>query len=467
MGNDSFTDLAKTVEGEGMSTQSVTSSPMNPAVAAIDIRDSLASGAMNAAQVVGMCLSQIAEREPEVQAWAWLDSDYALEQAQRRDTERRSGQPMGPLHGVPVGIKDVIDTADMPTQNGTVLDKGRMPSSDAFVVERLKQAGAIILGKTVSTELAFLAPSKTRNPHNPNRTPGGSSAGSAAAVASGMVPVAIGTQTGGSVIRPAAFCGVTGFKPTFGRIPRTGILPQSASLDTVGVFGRSVADVAMVADTLFGYQAEDASTTLSPAARLLEIASTNPPVIPTFAFVKTPFWSLADEPMQMALQELADILGERCFEAQLPNAFADAVTIRARINQAEMAKNFHGYRRTGDDQLSNEIKAFMNAGDQVLARDYLSALDWPAVFNAGLDEVFERCDAILTPATTGVAPGLETTGDAVFNGLWTLCGTPAITLPLFSADDGMPMGVQLIGRCGDDARLLRTARWLEGHAASL
>lgn len=467
MDSDSFTDSAITAVGEAVSTGSATAELMNSSIAAIDIRNSLASGAMNSVQVVGMCLSQIAEREPEVQAWAWLDSDHALQQAQMRDAERRSGHPIGALHGIPVGIKDVIDTAGIPTQNGTVLDEGRLPSSDAFVVERLKQAGAIILGKTVSTELAFLAPSKTRNPHNPNRSPGGSSSGSAAAVASGMVPVAIGTQTGGSVIRPAAYCGVTGFKPTFGRIPRTGILPQSASLDTVGVFGRSVADVAMVADTLFGYHAEDAATNIFPPARLLDIASTNPPVIPTLAFVKTPFWNLADETMQLALQELANMLGEQCFEAQLPIAFADAVTIRARINQAEMAKNFHVYRRTGDDQLSDEIKAFMNAGDKVLARDYLSALDWRAVFNAGLDEVFERCDAILTPATTGAAPGLETTGDAVFNGLWTLCGTPAITLPLFSADDGMPMGVQLIGRCGDDARLLRTARWLEGHVASL
>lgn len=465
MSSDGVFDVASTGGSEAVGAASEISP--TTASAAIDIRDSLAAGSMDAVQVVGMCLAQIEKREPEVQAWAWLDSDHALKQAEIRDAERRSGNPIGSLHGVPVGLKDIIDTAGIPTQNGTVLDEGRLPGTDSFVVERLKQAGAIILGKTVSTELAFLAPSKTRNPHNLNRTPGGSSSGSAAAVACGMVPVAVGTQTGGSVIRPAAFCGVTGFKPTFGRIPRTGILNQSASLDTVGVFGRTVADVAMVADALFGYHEDDSATSIIPHARLLDIAVTLPPVAPTFAFVKTPFWAKADEPMQFALQQLADMLGEQCFEAQLPDAFADSLTIRARINQAEMAKNFLDYRRSGDVQLSSEIKAFMNAGDKVLAKDYLSGLDWPAIYNADLEMVFERCDAILTPATTGAAPGLETTGDAVFNGLWTFCGTPAITLPLFSAEDGMPMGVQLVGRCGDDARLLRTARWLEGHVASL
>ncbi len=446
------------------SADSVTASA--PA-SAIDIRDSLAAGSMDAVQVAGMCLTQIAAREPEVQAWAWLDSDHALKQAEMRDRERRAGHQIGVLHGVPIGIKDIIDTAGIPTQNGTVLDEGRVPASDAFVVERLKQAGAIILGKTVSTELAFMAPSKTRNPHNLNRSPGGSSSGSAAAVACGMVPVAVGTQTGGSVIRPAAYCGVTGFKPTFGCIPRAGVLPQSGSLDTVGVFGRTVADVAMVTDVLFGHHADDPATSIRPHARLLDTAIAQPPVTPTFAFVKTPFWAMADEPMQLALQELAEMLGEQCFEAPLPPAFADSVNIRARINQAEMAKNYHAYRRSGDEKLSDEIRAFMDAGDKVLARDYLSALDWPAVFNAGLDEIFERCDVLLTPATTGAAPGVETTGDPVFNGLWTLCGSPAITLPLFSTEEGMPMGVQLVGRRGDDARLLRTARWLEGHVASL
>ena len=223
----------------------------------------------------------------------------------------------------------------------------------------------------------------------------------------------------------------------------------------------------MVTDVLFGHHADDPATSIRPHARLLDTAIAQPPVTPTFAFVKTPFWAMADEPMQLALQELAEMLGEQCFEAPLPPAFADSVNIRARINQAEMAKNYHAYRRSGDEKLSDEIRAFMDAGDKVLARDYLSALDWPAVFNAGLDEIFERCDVLLTPATTGAAPGVETTGDPVFNGLWTLCGSPAITLPLFSTEEGMPMGVQLVGRRGDDARLLRTARWLEGHVASL
>ena len=445
------------------------STPAEPVVgevgSTVDLRERLASGAVDAEKVVASCLEQIAAREPDVQAWAWLDSDYALKQARLLDSKRRSGAAIGALHGLPIGVKDIIDTAGVPTCNGTVLDAARQPGEDAFVVEQLKREGAIILGKTVTTELAFMEPGKTRHPMNATRSPGGSSSGSAAAVACGMVPLAIGTQTGGSVIRPAAYCGVTGFKPSFGKIPRTGILKQSPSLDTVGVFGRTVCDVALLAEVLFGDHPEDGATAPIPHPRLLSVAQSQPPMVPLLAFVKTPFWPRAEPAMQMALQELVEALGDHCFEAELPSMFADSLEVRSRINQAEMARSFYAYAQRGSQQLSSKVTDFMAAGNKVLARDYLSALDWPDILNAGLDEVFERCDAIIVPATTGAAPDISSTGDPVFNGLWTLCGTPAITLPLFSAEDGMPMGVQLIGRRNDDARLLRTARWLEGHVA--
>jgi len=435
---------------------------------ALDLRDRIASGATRAVEAVEACLTRIEATEPDIQAWAWLDGAHALEQAKALDARKGTGRPLGALHGVPVGIKDVIDTARIPTENGTPIDAGRVPSRDAALVARLRAAGAVIMGKTVSTELAYLHPGKTRNPHDPARTPGGSSSGSAAAVAAGMVPLAVGTQTGGSVIRPAAFCGVVGFKPTFGAIGRTGVLVQSPSLDTIGVFARGVADAALIGDALVGHDPEDAATAPSPAARLLATASSAPPVTPTLAFVRPPGWDAADDETKAAFAELVGALGDRCFEAELPSAFGEAAEIRRRINFAEMAKFFYGHERRGRDAMSDAMRAAMDEGKAVPARDYLAALDWAGVYNSGLEPIFERCDAILCPATLGPAPmGLESTGDAIFNGLWTLCGTPAVTLPLFESSDGMPMGVQLVGRRGDDARLLRTARWLMERAEAV
>lgn len=428
---------------------------------AVELRNRLARGALRAVDVAQACLDRIATEEPRVQAWAWLDGDHVMAQARALDARRASGRAIGPLHGLPVGLKDIIDTVRIPTANGTALDDGRVPIADAFVVERLKAAGAIIMGKTVATELAFLHPGKTRNPHDPERTPGGSSSGSAAAVAAGMVPLAIGTQTGGSVIRPAAYCGVVGFKPTFGAIPRTGVLVQSPTLDTIGVFARSVVDAALVADVLFGFHAADRATQSTPDPRLLETASTAPPVVPTLAFVRPPGWDEADDDTKAAFAELVDVLGDRCFEAVLPPAFAEASTIRERINFAEMAKFYYPYERRGRNGLSLVLRDALDAGKGIPARDYIAALDWPDILNAGLEEIFQRCDAIITPATPGAAPlGLASTGSSVFNGLWTLCGTPAVTLPLLNTDTDLPMGVQLVGRRGDDARLLRTAQWL-------
>lgn len=427
---------------------------------AVALRDRLASGALRSVDLVRACLNRIVEREPQVGAWAWLDEGYALAQAERLDQWRQSGPPVGPLHGLPVGLKDIIDTKGIPTENGTPIDAGRVPSEDAWIVARLRAAGAIILGKTVTTEGAYLHPNKTRNPHNPDHTPGGSSQGSAAAVAAGMVPLAVGTQTGGSVIRPAAFCGVVGFKPSFGLIPRTGLLMQSPSLDTIGVFARSVADSALVAQVLAGYDPADSATQALPAPPLLDTALSSPPLPPVFAFLKPPGWDQADPQTTAAMQELATLLGDQCFEVDMPG-LEDAAAVRRRINLAEMAKCYYSLERRGRDKMSDVLRAAMDEGKAVLARDYLSALDLPVVLNAGFDRIFARCDAILCPAAPGPAPrGLDSTGDAIFNGLWTLTGMPAVTLPVFAADNGLPMGIQLVGRRSDDARLLRTARWL-------
>lgn len=430
---------------------------------AVELRDRLASGALRAADLVRACLARIAELEPQIGAWAWIDNDHALAQAERLDQWRQSGRPLGPLHGLPVGLKDVIDTKGIPTENGTPIDAGRVPAEDAWIVARLRAAGAIILGKTVTTECAFLHPGRTRNPHNPDHTPGGSSQGSAAAVAAGMVPLAVGTQTGGSVIRPAAFCGVVGLKPSFGLIPRTGILMQSPTLDTVGVFARSVADCALLAQVLAGHDPTDQATEPLPAPPLLDTAQAPPPLTPVFAFLKPPGWDQADPQTTAAVQELATFLGDQCFEVTVPG-LEDAAAIRRRINFAEMAKCYHALERRGRDRMSDILKGAMDEGKAVLARDYIAALDWRMLLNAAMEPVFARCDAILCPAAPGPAPaGLTGTGDAIFNGLWTLTGMPAVTLPVFRAENGLPMGIQLVGRRGDDARLLRTARWLAGH----
>ena len=421
---------------------------------AVALRDVLAKGETSVADVAEAYLARIAAVEPEVGAFAWYDADHIRRQAEAMDGMRRAGRAIGPLHGVPVALKDVIDTARIPTENGTPLDAGRVPRLDAALVGRLKSAGALILGKTVTTELAFMAPSVTRNPHDASRTPGGSSAGSAAAVSAGMVPLAVGTQTGGSVIRPASFCGTTGFKPTFGAISTQGVLAQAPSLDTMGVFARSPRDAALLCDVLFAPQLGDMPL---PPPGLLRTVAAGVPLPPIFAVLRMPGSERAAPETLAAIDELAEALGDQAFEITLPDLFAKAEAERRRINLAEMARCYHAYGVRGG--LSETLTAAIAEGNSILARDYIAALDWPKPLNAMLDEVFQRCDAILCPAALGPAPAMETTGDPIFNGVWTLCGTPAVTVPILEVG-GMPLGVQLIGPRGGDARLLRTAQWL-------
>ena len=436
-----------------------------PASSAVQLRDRLASGAVSCEALVGSCLETVAATETgtgtALGAWAWLDAEHALGRARELDALRRRGRGVGPLHGLPVGLKDVIDTKGIPTANGCALDAGRVPGEDAALVARLRAAGALILGKTETTELAFMHPARTRNPAAPGRTPGGSSSGSAAAVAAGAVPLALGTQTGGSVIRPASYCGVVGFKPSFGSIGRTGVLAQSPSLDTVGTFSSCVEDAALLCDALFGHDPGDPATRPSPAPRLLDVALSDPPARPVLAFAELPFAERADADVRGALGELAAFLTESAFAAPLPDAFAQGPAAQRTVQLAELAKHYARYARRGADALSAEARAAIDEGRTITAVDYLAARDWAGVLNAGLDALFDRCDALVVPAATGAAPaGFDTTGDPIFNGLWTLCGVPCVTLPLLESADGHPMGVQLVGRRGDDARLLRTARWL-------
>jgi Asp-tRNA(Asn)/Glu-tRNA(Gln) amidotransferase A subunit family amidase len=413
------------------------------------LRDALANGTLSAVALARACLARIEAREPEVRAWAWLDAAQVLSEAERLDAARQAGGPIGPLHGLPVGLKDIIDTAAIPTENGCPLDAGRVPEADAEVVRRLKQAGALIMGKTVTTELAFLHPSKTRNPHNTGHTPGGSSAGSAAAVADGMIPLALGTQTGGSVIRPASFCGVTGFKPSFGAIPREGVCMQSHSLDTLGVFAADPEGAALIADVLMG------------VGGAVSAAAQAPPVRPRFGVIQPPGWARADPAMTEAFTRFCDGLGAQAVAVDLPEMVEDAARHRATINGAEMAHYYARYMALDPARLGPETRDGIETGQAVTTADYVAALAYREALAPALAPLFAHVDAVLSPAALGPAPaGLGSTGDAIFNGIWTLAGTPAITLPLFKAPSGMPMGLQVIGPVGGDAALAALATWL-------
>jgi len=437
---------------------------LTAAEAARRIRD----GILTSEELVRGCLEQIRALEPTVQAWQFLDEEHALAQARALDERKRNGEPLGPLHGVPVGVKDIIDTADMPTENGTVLHQGRTPRDDAGVVRQLRAAGAVILGKTVTTECAYFNPGKTRNPHNPAHTPGGSSSGSAASVACSMVPLALGSQTAGSVIRPAAFCGVYGFKPTHGLIPRHGILQLSRTLDHVGLFSRSIDDIAVLLEQLQGYDERDPDT--RPRARLdyQRISNEEPPLEPMFAFIKTPHWQRADADMKEAYAELQDALGAQIEEVELFPSASEGWDWQRTIMEAEMASNLEPLWLAGKDKLSERLRSLMERGRETRVVDYQRTLRRIAPTIESFDELFrERYDAILTPPALGTAPqGLGATGDPAFCVLWTLLGMPAITLPLMQGANGLPLGVQLVGRRNYDARLLRTARWLEKKASA-
>ena len=426
----------------------------------------LREGAISAVQVIDACLTRIEEVDPAIDAWAFLDPEHARKQARALDEARANGKPMGPLHGIPVGIKDIFDTYDMPTEDGTVLHAGRRPQKDSTVVALLREAGAVIMGKTVTTELATMEPGKTRHPRDRERTPGGSSSGSAAAVASGMVPLAIGSQTNGSVIRPASFCGVVGFKPTHGLISRRGVLALSRTLDQVGVFAASIADAALLGDVLMAYDPADPD--MHPQARmdLARIAAEDPPLPPKLAFIKTPVWDKADEDTVAAFAELVEVLGDRVHEEELPSAFNEAVGLHGIIQDAELAVSLAPQYEKGRDRLSAQLVAQIERGPKLSATDYVRAVARIPVLDGGLNELFDHYDAILTPAAPGEAPGRETTGNPVFCTIWSLIGAPAISLPLLGGENGLPIGVQLVGKRGDDARVLRTARWLWELVAS-
>ena len=411
------------------------------------------AGRVTSGELVESCLGRIRETEPQVEAWIYLDSEYALAQAKASDEWRLSGRPIGNLHGVPVGLKDIIDTGDMPTENGSVLHAGRTPAKDAAVVERLRAAGAVIMGKTVTTEFATRTAGKTRNPHNPAHTPGGSSSGSAAAVAAGMVPLSLGSQTGGSTIRPGSYCGVYALKPTHGLVSRHGMFQLSRSLDHVGLFARTIEDLALLLEEVAHARGR---------GPYRAVAAEEPPIEPRFGFFRTGRWDRIAEDAQAALAEVVEHLGGRVEEFELSASADELAEWHRVIMDAEVAVNLRREWETGRDRLSAPLRARIEAGHAVRAPEYLAARAAAGPLIATFTELFEqRYDAILTPAVDGTAPaGLESTGEPTFCTLWTMLGLPSVNLPLLQGANGLPLGVQLVGPRQGDGRLLRTARWL-------
>lgn len=428
---------------------------------ATEAAEKIRQGLLSSVDLVKACLARIDQTDPQIRAWAHLNPDAALARAEELDAIRRNGRPVGPLHGVPVGLKDIIDTADFPTERGSAVFAGRQPDADAALVERLHEAGAVILGKTVTTEFAFMHPSETRNPHNPEHSPGGSSSGSAAAVAGFQVPLAVGTQTNGSVIRPASFCGTYGFKPTRGVISRRGVLRTSVSLDQIGVFGRSIEDVALLADALAGYDASDPKSYARPRPQMRLGAGTKPLVDPEFAFFDLPYGDRLHDDARAGLDELVSALGGRVERLPVAANMADLVNVHRIIQEYEFCRHLGTTFTAHWDKLSTSLRPAVERGRKITQAQYEDALAVMDSANGFFEEFFNDYDAVITPSAAGQAPGFaEGTGDPVFCSIWTLAGLPALSLPLLVGDKGLPIGVQLVGAPERDDRLLSTANWM-------
>ncbi|MBV9551334.1 MAG: amidase [Alphaproteobacteria bacterium] len=406
----------------------------------------IAAKRLSAADYAAAWLARIEAREAEIGAWQYVDRDTVLTAARRCDDEA----PRGPLHGLPIAVKDLIDTVGLPTEYGSPIYKGHRPAADAACVALARAAGAFGLGKTITTEFAYFSPGKTVNPHNPAHTPGGSSSGSAAAVAAGMAPLAFGTQTAGSILRPASYCGVVGYKPTFGLIPRAGIKSLAESLDTVGVIARTVEDAAFFVGVLTGRGA------------LRDVAAAPAPRI---GFCRTPMWDEAEPATVAALDRARGALlaaGARVEDVAVPAEHRGLVTAQDTVMAYEMARALADERVRHGDLISPALAQLFDRGLTIGPEVYDAARAEAAMARQRLPAFFADCAAVVVPAAPGEAPaGHAYTGNPVFNRMWTLLGTPAVTIPAGSGTAGLPIGVQLVGRVGDDAALMAAALFSE------
>ena len=413
----------------------------------------LASCEISGEAYVRSLLARIDQLEPQVQAWQLLDRERALEAAREADRRLQAGRMPGALHGVPIGVKDIIDVRGMVTSMGSPIYQRYVPEMNAEVVDRLHAAGSVVLGKTVTTEFAFLVPNKTRNPWNTAHTPGGSSSGSAAAVAAGMAPAAIGTQTNGSIIRPAAFCGIVGYKPGKGVLSTDGILPFSPTLDQPGVFARSVEDAALLVAHL-----AHSRWTISPQIGPLKHA-------PRLVAVRGPTWQLAEPDQRTRFATDVAVLREAAAivdEVDLPSSFNEAHKVHRTIMLYEGAAASRRVRSSYADKLSDFLRKALEEGDRISTSEYERSMRKREALHRDFSRLLDDYDAVVTLPAAGEAPGsLETTGDPSFCTIWTLLGVPAVTIPTGLGSRGMPLGLQVIGNQGESNHLLATTMWCE------
>jgi Asp-tRNA(Asn)/Glu-tRNA(Gln) amidotransferase A subunit family amidase len=414
-------------------------------LSAVELRAAIAKGDATCEDVARACLERVAAREKVVHAWVYIDPDAILAEARRLDAASKRG----PLHGVPIGVKDVIDTYDMPTQMGSPIYRGYRPAADASCVALLRAAGALILGKTVTCEFAGVTAGETTNPHDVSRTPGGSSSGSAAAVADYMVPLAFGTQTGGSIQRPASYCGIVGYKPTYGLINTAGLKPAAVSLDTLGLMARSVDDIALAMRLL----TNDGETAQLPKDIKLRIG-----------VCRTSLWDTAEEATRHALSDAAERLrsrGDQVDEISLPEQFGALSSTREVINDYERARAMAHEWQHARGSISEGLAKSIMRGFEIPAARYVEALALIEECRRMLVPIFEHYDVLLAPAVTGEAPlGLAYTGHHGFQSIWTQLRVPTVGLPTHQGPSGLPVSVQLVGPAHADQRLIATAKLL-------
>jgi Asp-tRNA(Asn)/Glu-tRNA(Gln) amidotransferase A subunit family amidase len=407
------------------------------------IQADIAAGRSTPREAIQQSLDAIDARDGDIQAFERLaDRDALLRAAEAAS---------GPLAGIAIGIKDIFDTFDMETAYGTQVYAGHAPKSDAAIVAMARRAGGAVIGKTVTTEYAYFHPGKTRNPHNRAHTPGGSSSGSAAAVAAGMIPAAIGTQTGGSIIRPAAFCGVAGYKPSFRMLPATGMKTFAWTLDTVGLFAATVADVAAFAAAL--------------TARTLAVEPVDATSLRIGLYRSAVLGEASDE-MRAAVESLATLAGKAgatIVEIDEPETLSRARDAQATIQSYEASLSLAGDVSRFADRMSAKLRELLREGQAITPEAYDAARKVARHARHAVTDLFDRVDVVIEPAAPGAAPhGIETTGSPVFNKLWTLTGNPAINVPGRVDRAGLPLGVQLVARFGRDRLALSAGNWLQG-----
>ena len=415
-------------------------------------------------EVVEACLTRLEALEPKLHAWVTVDRQGALAAAKRCEQDVQQGDMVGALAGVPVGLKDIIYTAGLRTTAGSRVYANFVPAYDATVTVRLQQAGAIILGKTVTTEFATADPSPTRNPWNTEHTPGGSSSGSAASVAARMIPAALGSQTGGSTLRPASYCGIVGLKPTYGRISRYGVIPVSWCLDHVGILVRSVQDAALVLQAIAGYDVHDASS-LSQAVGNYSLAVQQADTPPRLGVLREFFRDYADAETQQHTEATVERLaraGASVREVSLPQSYATVLAAHRIIMKVEAAAFHADMFRTQREQYGPRLRETIEMGLVIPSVDYLRAQRLRRLFQQEVPQMFQDVDILVTPSAPTPAPrDLHTTGDARFQSPWSHAGVPTLTLPSGLSQTGMPLGIQLVAPALEEERLLRAARWCE------